>query len=166
MNFPDNKFDYFTVTVDTLGQASKNTFSAYLNEPLKNVVQAKLLSTHIHTSDAVQHLYVDIHELKTMFSERASAEYNGANEISRVRGAFGSIVTPSEHTGSEQLIMFKERDHYEISHEYPSPIRRVDRLTISLLDQTGNTIPEPAQASDEHFLVLQFKCMSPSVILP
>jgi hypothetical protein len=166
MNFPDNKFDYFTVTVDTLGQASKNTFSAYLNEPLKNVVQAKLLSTHIHTSDAVQHLYVDIDELKTMFSERASAEYNGANEISRVRGAFGSIVTPSEHTGSEQLIMFKERDHYEISHEYPSPIRRVDRLTISLLDQTGNTIPEPAQASDEHFLVLQFKCMSPSVILP
>jgi hypothetical protein len=166
MNFPDNKFDYFTVTVDTLGQASKNTFSVYLNEPLKNVVQAKLLSTHIHTSDAVQHLYVDIDELKTMFSERASAEYNGANEISRVRGAFGSIVTPSEHTGSEQLIMFKERDHYEISHEYPSPIRRVDRLTISLLDQTGNTIPEPAQASDEHFLVLQFKCMSPSVILP
>jgi hypothetical protein len=166
MNFPDNKFDYFTVTVDTLGQASKNTFSAYLNEPLKNVVQAKLLSTHIHTSDAVQHLYVDIDELKTMFSERASAEYNGANEISRVRGAFGSIVTPSEHTGSEQLIMFKERDHYEISHEYPNPIRRVDRLTISLLDQTGNTIPEPAQASDEHFLVLQFKCMSPSVILP
>lgn len=166
MNFPDNKFDYFTVTVDTLGQASKNTFSVYLNEPLKNVVQAKLLSTHIHTSDAVQHLYVDIDELKTMFSERASAEYNGANEISRVRGAFGSIVTPSEHTGSEQLIIFKERDHYEISHEYPSPIRRVDRLTISLLDQTGNTIPEPAQASDEHFLVLQFKCMSPSVILP
>jgi hypothetical protein len=166
MNFPDNKFDYFTVTVDTLGQASKNTFSAYLNEPLKNVVQAKLLSTHIHTSDAVQHLYVDIDELKTMFSERASAEYNGANEISRVRGAFGSIVTPSEHTGSEQLIMFKDRDHYEISHEYPNPIRRVDRLTISLLDQTGNTIPEPAQASDEHFLVLQFKCMSPSVILP
>jgi len=82
MNFPDNKFDYFTVTVDTLGQASKNTFSVYLNEPLKNVVQAKLLSTHIHTSDAVQHLYVDIDELKTMFSERASAEYNGANEIS------------------------------------------------------------------------------------
>jgi hypothetical protein len=166
MDLPDKNYDYFTVTVDTLGQASKNTFSVYLNEPLKNVVQAKLLSTHIHTNDSVQHLYVDIDELKTMFSERAAAEYNGSNEISRVRGAFGSIVTSSEHSGSEQLILFKERDHYEITHEYPNPIRRVDRLTVSLLDQTGNTIPEPAQGTDEHFLVFRFKCMSPSVILP
>ena len=166
MNLPDKNYDYFTVTVDTLGQASKNTFSVYLNEPLKNVVEAKLLSTHIHTSDAVQHLYVDIDELKTMFSERAAAEYNGSSEISRVRGVFGSIVTPSEHTGSEQLIIFKERDHYEISHEYPNPLKMVSRLTVSLFDQTGNTIPNPSQVTDENFLVMKFKCMSPSVILP
>ena len=166
MDLPDNKFNYFTVTIDTLGQASKNTFSVYLNEPLKNVVEARLIGSHIHTSDDVQHLYVDIDELKTMFSERASSVYNGANEISRVRGAFGSIVTSSEHTGSEQLISFKERDHYEITHEYPNPLKRVARLSVSLLDQTGNTIPNPAQATDENFLVLRFKCTSPSVILP
>ena len=166
MNLPDRNYNYFTVTIDTLGQTSKNTFSVYLNEPLKNVVEAKLLSTHVHTSDAVQHLYVDVDELKTMFSERASSVYNGANEISRVRGAFASIVTSSEHTGSEQLISFKERDHYEITHEYPNPLKRVARLSVSLLDQTGNTIPNPAQATDENFLVLRFKCTSPSVILP
>ena len=68
MDLPDNKYDYYTVTVDSLDQASKNTFSVYLTEPMKNVVQAKLLATHIHSADSVQHLYISINELIGSFN--------------------------------------------------------------------------------------------------
>jgi hypothetical protein len=167
MDLPDNKYDYYTVTVDSLDQASKNTFSVYLTEPMKNVVQAKLLATHIHSADSVQHLYISINELNSIFNDRATEDLNGQGAISRVRGAFASVALSSDHTGaSDQVINFREKSYYEISNEYPSIIRRVDRLTVSLLDESGNTIPNPAVGTDENMFILRFKCLSPSVILP
>lgn len=167
MDLPDNRYDYYTVTVDTVDQANKNTFSVYLTEPLKNVVQVKLLATHIHTADTVQHLYIHINELNSVFNDRATIDLNSQGSISRVRGSFASVTVSSDHTsGTDQVINFKDKKDYEISNEYPSIIRRIDRLTVSLLDESGVLIPNPSVNTDENVLILRFKCLSPSVILP
>jgi hypothetical protein len=42
-SIPDLNYEYHTITVDTIGQESANTFTCFLSQPLKNIVQARLL---------------------------------------------------------------------------------------------------------------------------
>jgi len=156
--------DRHTITVDTIGQTNANTFTVYLNEPLKNVLQAKLLAAHVHTTDAVQHCYVSVDELDTIFSERTKQDLNAQGAISKVNRSFASLISEATtHTGSDQLITFK--NHYPIEHTYSTPIRRLDRLTVSLRDHTGNTIPNAAVAGN-NFLVFDIACQNSALILP
>ena len=52
---PDLNYEYHTITVDTIGQDSANTFTCHLQQPLKNVVQARLLAAHIHSNVVTEH---------------------------------------------------------------------------------------------------------------
>lgn len=74
---PDLQHEYHTVTIDSIGQTTANTFTCHLQQPLKNVVQAKLLAARINTTTATKHCYVSIEELDSIFTERASNEPNG-----------------------------------------------------------------------------------------
>jgi len=165
----DEGLDTYTITIDTLGQASKNTFSVYLTEPLKNVVQAEMLGAHIHTTNKVDHAYVSIDELDTLYSERATQTLDGQGEISTVRSSFASIICDAEvHHGNsvqDMVIIYKSNTHYPIKHKYPSVVRRVNRLTVKIMDHTGNTIPNSSD-NQENFLILNFKCQNPGMILP
>lgn len=40
---PDLKYEYHTITIDSIGQDSANTFTCHLQQPLKNVVQQDFL---------------------------------------------------------------------------------------------------------------------------
>ena len=158
--------DRYTITLDTIGQTNSNTFTVYLNEPLKNVVQAKLLAAHIHTTGDVEHCYVSIDELDTLFCSRAKSNFVSQGPMSTVNRSFASLISENvAHTGSNQLIIYK-RSNYPIEHTYTSPIRRVDRLTVTLRDQDGNTLPPPTGAPRENFLVLDIACQSPAIIMP
>ena len=57
---PDLQHEYHTVTIDTIGQTASNAFTCHLQNPLKNVVQAKLLAANINTTVATKHCYVPI----------------------------------------------------------------------------------------------------------
>jgi hypothetical protein len=69
---PDLNYEYHTVTIDSIGQASANTFTCHLQQPLKNVVQARLLGARINTTSGTEHCYVSIDQLDTIFNDRAS----------------------------------------------------------------------------------------------
>ena len=60
---PDLQHEYHTVTIDSIGQTTANTFTCHLQQPLKNVVQAKLLAARINTTTATKHCYLSIEEL-------------------------------------------------------------------------------------------------------
>jgi hypothetical protein len=66
-SIPDIDYEFHTITVDSVGQDSANTFTVYLNTPLRNVVQARLLGAHIHTTDTTEHCHVSIAELDSIF---------------------------------------------------------------------------------------------------
>tara|TARA_R110002074_G_scaffold385253_1_gene566280 strand:- start:2249 stop:2716 length:468 start_codon:yes stop_codon:yes gene_type:complete len=150
MATPDLNYEYHTITIDSIGQSSANTFTCYLQQPLKNVVQAKLLGARIRTTTATEHCYVSIDELDSIFSDRASNVLTGQASMSVLRGSFASIVSDSS-----SVVKFK--DEYPIFTQYIDPIRRLDRFTVTIRNQDGNTIAR-STASDKNVLVLRFMC--------
>ena len=81
----DLQHEYHTVTIDTIGQTTSNAFTCHLQQPLKNVVQARLMAARINTTVATEHCYVSIEELDSIFTERASNEPNGQAAASVVK---------------------------------------------------------------------------------
>jgi hypothetical protein len=153
---PDLNYEYHTVTIDSVGQSSANTFTCHLQQPLKNVVQAKLLAARITTTTATEHCYVSISELDSIFSDRASNVLTGQASLSLLRNSFASLVT-SDDTG---IISYK--DNYSVVTQYVNPIRSIDRFTVNIRDQDGNLITPPNPA-ENNFLVLRFVCRKPNL---
>jgi hypothetical protein len=152
---PNLDYEYHTITIDTIGQDSANVFTCHLQQPLKNVVQARLLAAHINSNVSTKHCYVSIDELDSIFSDRASNVLTGQASMSMLRGSFASIVTDGN-----ALISFK--DNYTIATQYVDPIRRVDRLSVTIRDQNGIPI-KPSDGNDDNFLVLRFVCRKPNL---
>jgi hypothetical protein len=158
---PDLDYEYHTITVDTIGQASANTFTCHLQQPLKNVVQARLLAAHIHSNVVTEHCYVSVEELDSIFSDRASNVLTGQGHLSMLRGSFASLITDNDtHSAGNSLITFK--DNYPIMTQYIDPIRRVDRLSVTIRDQNGNTIKNSTD-DGANFLVFRFVCRKPNL---
>jgi|TARA_Y100000389_G_C17279451_1_gene422167 hypothetical protein len=150
---PDLNYEYHTVTIDSIGQDSANTFTCFLQQPLKNVVQARLLAARISTTTDTEHCYVSIEELDSIFNDRASNVYEGQASMSMLRNSFASIVTDGVAD-----IVFK--DNYTIATQYIDPIRRIDRFTVTIRDQDAVTVPN---GSGGTFLVLRFVCRKPNL---
>jgi len=78
-----------------------------------------------------------------------------------LRSSFASLISESTtHGGSNSLITFK--DNYPIVTQYINPIRRIDRLAVTIRDQDGNTIKNSTDAG-ENFLVFRFVCRKPNL---
>ena len=153
---PDLNYEYHTITVDTLGQDSANTFTCFLNQPLKNIVQARLVAARINTTTATEHCYISIDELNSTFNDRATNVYEGQDSLSVLRKSFASLVT-TDDTG---IISF--RDNYPIAVQYINPIRTLDRLTINIRNEDAILITPPNPA-ENNFLVLRFVCRKPNL---
>jgi hypothetical protein len=158
---PDLNYEYHTITVDSIGQDSANTFTCHLQQPLKNVVQARLLAAHIHSNVVTEHCYISVDELDSIFNDRASNVLTGQSHLSMLRGSFASIITESAtHDSGNSLITFK--DNYPIVTQYVNPIRRIDRLSVTIRDQSGTTIKN-ATDDGANFLVFRFVCRKPNL---
>jgi len=153
---PDLNYEYHTITVDTLNQTSANTWTCFLTQPLKNVVQARLLAARINTTTATEHCYISIDELNSTFNDRATNVYEGQDSLSVLRKSFASLVT-TDDTG---IISF--RDNYPIAVQYINPIRTLDRLTINIRNEDAVLITPPNPA-ENNFLVLRFVCRKPNL---
>jgi hypothetical protein len=158
---PDLNYEYHTITVDTLNQASSNSFTCFLSQPLKNVVQARLLAARIRTKTATEHCYISIDELNSVFNDRATNEYEGQASLGILRNSFASIAHANTAASGAQTISFK--DEYPIATQYVNPIRSIDRLTVNIRNQSGVPIV-PATATDRNnYFILRFVCRKPNL---
>lgn len=154
---PDLNYEYHTITIDSNGQAAANTFVSFLENPLKNVVEAKLLASHIHTKTSNQHIYISIRELDSNFNDRATPVLNGAGTIGNVKGVFASIASTVTAVGTGNHINNFKSD-YDVSTQYINPIRKLDRFTVNIYNQDGDLI-EPNTAGTPNYLIIKFTCM-------
>ena len=143
---PDFEYEYHTISVDTIGQDSKNTFTVHLTQPIENIVQARLLAARVDASGSnVCHISVD--ELNTNYSQRTSNTYGGQSSMTQLNRGFGTII----QAGTNPIIF---RDDYDVDTQYMTPIRKIDRLTCTLRNENGNTITNGA----DNFLIFKFVC--------
>lgn len=153
------KYDYYTVTLDTVGQDHANVFTCFLAQPIHNIVQAKLMAAHIRSTGATEHYYVSIEELDSNFSEHTSNVYEGQSSMTNIRNSFASLVTDRltfEALGNDSILSFK--DEYDVETNYIYPIRSIDRFRVKILDHLGKPVTPPSVSGD-NFLIIRFKCM-------
>ena len=148
---PDYEHEYHTVIVDTVDQLSKNTFSVYLQQPLENIVQVRLNAAQIHTSSS-NVCHISIQELDTNFSQRATADLDGQSTLTSLNRSFGTLLC--DGAGK-----FNFSDDYPVVQQYITPIRKLGRLTFTLRNQDGDTIP----GTDDNYFIFRFVCRSPNL---
>lgn len=153
---PDLHYEYHTITIDSIGQDTANTFTCYLQQPLRNIVQARLIAARVNSTTATEHCYISIEQLDSIFSDRASNVYEGQSSLSMLGGSFASLV----NVGGDGLISF--RDDYPVVTQYIDPIRRLDRLSVIIRDQDGNAIV-PSSPAKNNFIVIRFVCRKPNL---
>ena len=147
---PDFEHEYHTVIVDSFQQTSDSVFTVFIPNPLENIVQAQLLTANLRVGSGTRIVHLSIDELNTNFSQRATKEVNGQAALQVLNRNFGSIINSSGTAGT--TLYFK--NEYPVMQQYINPIRKLDRLTITLRegDATGFT------TSEDSFLVFRFVC--------
>jgi len=156
---PDLNYEYAVITVDSIGQSSANNFQVHLQTPLNNIVQAKLIGAHIHTTVQTDHIYIDIDELEVdpILNQRTSNVAGGQPALSNVTGTFGTLISRAivpQGTGhSEDTYIFIFENQYPIVSQYLEPLQNLSTLTIKIYDQNGNLIPPNSTNDPNHFLI-------------
>ena len=155
----DMKYEYYTVTLDSFGQNSANTFTCHLTQPIRNIVNAKLIAAHIKTTEITEHCYISIDELDSKYMERTSNVYEGQPNMTQIRNSFASLVSDSvslNPSGNDSIILFK--DEYPVETNYTFPIGSVDRFRVKIYDQSGQTLTNPVITGGHNFIVIRLKC--------
>lgn len=167
MNQECERYETYTVKVDSRGAPSNNSFVGYVNIPLRNVVKAELLSASISSnSSTTPVLYVYIDELVSKFNDKADVQTmisvagttsnigpNPTSTVSNVAQLRTSIVAfPTEQASPRSI--FTTSAFWNTEVEYIEPIRQIQHLTITILKDDGNL---PTLSGTTH-LVLRFTC--------
>ena len=147
---PDFEHEYHTVIVDSYDQSSDSVFTVFLPNPLENIVQAQLLTANLRVGSGTRIVHLSIDELNTNFSQRATKEVNGQAALQVLNRNFGSIINTSGTTGLN--LYFK--NEYPVMQQYINPIRKLDRLTITLRDGDAAGFATDADS----FFVFRFVC--------
>ena len=144
---PDFEHEYHTVIVDTVDDStSKQKFTSYFLTPLENIVQVQLIAAHINGTD-VSHklLHHKIDKLRTIFSQRGKTDLETGDD-NMINGVFGTLVTD----GTSRLVF---KNEYPVIQQYYNPIRKLDRITVELLKETGEVA-----TTSETCLIFKFIC--------
>jgi hypothetical protein len=166
----DPEHEVYYIKADSVFAPSNNTFTVYLNTPLRNVVKAELMSASVHSnvtsSAGSSYMYVYVNELSTKFNDRANGQI--AIQVSGQTSNIGSnpsgtIANLSKLASSIAAVPLEEilhRTTFTVGQNYPAqsifiePIRQIDRLTIELLSGGGASL----QNAGNTFLVFRFTC--------
>ena len=147
---PDFEHEYHTVIVDSFQQDSDSVFTVFIPNPLENIVQAQLLTANLRVGSGTRIVHLSIDELNTNFSQRATKEVNGQAALQVLNRNFGSIINSSGTTGT--TLYFK--NEYPVMQQYVNPIRKLDRLTITLRDGDATGFA----TGGDSFFVFRFVC--------
>lgn len=156
---PDLNYEYAIITVDSIGQSSANNFQVHLQTPLNNVVQAKLIGAHIHTTVQTDHIYISIDELEVdpILNQRASNVAGGQPLLSNVSGTFATLISraivPLAVGHADDTYMYTFENQYPIVSQYLNPLQNLSTLTIKIYNQDANLI---IPNGDPNHLILSF----------
>lgn len=166
----DPEHEVYYVKADSVFAPSNNTFTVYLNTPLRNVVRAELMSLSAHSnvisSGSGNYMYVYVNELVSKFNDRANGQISiqvsgqTSNIGSNPSGTIANLSKLATSIVAVPLEEIQQRTTFTVGQNYPAqaffiePIRQIDRLTIELLNGSGASL----QNVGPTFLVFRFTC--------
>jgi hypothetical protein len=178
MNTPNCSYEFFTVHTDSL---SSNTWSNYstLNQssfmpllfrPLENIVQVSVQTANIPLAGESNVCYLRVNELDSQFNESTGVQsnptfdatsntFNNTSSVQsvptkkdRIRGSLAKF----NKAGSGRTI-YNQND-YSTQTQFITPINKIDRLTIELLNENGSN----SYVDSNVFVSFRFTCLCPA----
>ena len=168
------KYETYTLKIDTKFAPSSNSFIAYFNFPLRNIVKAEVLSASISANTSTSNvLYVYCMELDSRFNDRldiqtAVTSFSNASPTSNVGPNLNGTISnlnqlrnalvcwPAEQVNLRSV--FTKSGYWDASTEYIEPIRQVQQLTMSLYNESGGSLV----VGGPTFLNLRLTCAKPN----
>ncbi len=138
-----------SISSNTWLNGSQSSFVNHLVRPLKNITEVRIINGSFDVS-ASNVAYIKCEELTSHFNVTGVTP-NLNSEPSTQTLINGSLCSFPVNQSSRSVL--SEYD-YNRSTRYFNPIRSIDRLTISILDEDGS----PATVNSNTFITFQFTC--------
>ena len=177
------KYETYTLKIDSVFAPASNSFIGYINIPLRNIVKAEVLSASISSNISsgksnVAYLYameldskfndrMDVQTAITTFNSNTQALPTTSNIGPNLSGTFSNLNQIRTSLVAIPMDQTNVRSVYTVSNFFPSdiefiePIRQIQQLTISLYNEIGG----PLIVTGPTFLVLRLTCSKPNKCL-
>ena len=148
---PNCNYETFTVNVSSNVSTDNSSFKAWVEVPLKDVVEFSLIACSLPdtTSNVV---YISVDEIDSVFNDY-SHPIVGTNTPANLRKCMGSVYRTFSGATADNRIVF--RNEYPIKTRIINPLERLSSLTIRLFDDTGALIPSTTPG----YYTFEIKCM-------
>lgn len=147
----DCNHETYKICVTHNGSVSTNlTDQHFLSIPLKDVIKAKLVATSIPWNDTANVVYVTVDEFDSKFTDFAApmgtaSLGNGLTNqtpSSLKRRAMGPLYSLFRGSTGDNRILY--RNEYPIEVDFIYPIKKLERLSVSVRDESDTIITIPS----------------------
>ena len=169
------KYETYTIKIDSMYSTSNNSFVSYIDVPLRNVVKSEVLLSSVSANVASSNvIYVYVKELNSKFNDKAALQtaisvsgktsniggVTPTAQLSNVGYLRNSLITyPADPVNVRSV--FTTSSGWDTSTEYIEPIRQVQQFTVGVYGESGNLVPAPGPT----FLGLRLTCSKQNVCL-
>ena len=174
-NTPNCSYEFFTVHTDSLSSKSwkdetiddQSSFTSLFFRPLKNIVQVSVQTANIPLSGDSNVCYLRVNELTSQFNESTGVQSNptfdtvsntfpntsSVKSVPAKKDKIRGSVAKFNKAGTDRTI-YNQND-YSTQTQFITPINKIDRLTIELLDENGDN----SVVNSNVFISFRFTCM-------
>lgn len=164
------KYETYTLKIDTKFGFSNTSFISYLNTPLRNVVKVEVLSVSIASNATTTPvIYMYIMELDSKFNDRpqlqtAVTSYSSTGGTSNIgpnlTGTFSNVnqlqtalvCIPTEQVSPRTI--FTSANFFDASTNFIEPVRQIQQLSVSFFKDDGALLTTAFPT----FMTLRFTC--------
>jgi hypothetical protein len=126
---------------DNVKYTNENSYTLHLTTAIKDIVKVELLHATVPNINTEASIFLDILELRTPFNEDAKALSGTPGFYSGQTMQRSFAMVPMDYGSVADYRQFNKMSDYDFVVDYPTPIRKLDRLTIQWIKKDGTVIP-------------------------
>jgi hypothetical protein len=115
-----------------------NSYTLYLTTAIKDIVKVELLHATVPNQNNEASIFLDISELRTPYNEDAKAMTGNTYSGQTMQRSFAMV--PMLYGSTSAFKQFSKNADYDFTVEYPTPIRKLDRMTIQWIKKDGTLV--------------------------
>lgn len=162
MSPPNCGYEFYTIHTDSLSSntwenGNQSRFTTHLFRPLKDIVQVSVLTANFDATNS-NVAYLNVEQLSSPFNDAAGEPNTGGGDSMIVSGIGSKDRTRTAlarfNVAATGRTQYNQQD-FSTQTQFVTPIRKLDRITCELLDETGNLLA----VNSNIFVSYRFTCM-------